>query len=545
MNLSRILNIVRRFMWLFLLVTLVASLTTYFLISSKPSIYEAKTRLLVGPSLDSPSPDLNSLRIGGQLIQTYAEMVSSRPFLESVNNKLDQKTNLEALTGMIGTRQNADTRILTIFVRHPDPNQAVAIANAAATTLIDMSPARDNTTTLLRTQMSNQSSQLEQIITNSEASIEELEAKLIALGNVSLPSPEAAQANLEQQNLVVRQLSEERARLTEALRTLTSIYGVLRDTNTNQLEIVEPAGVVYPVDQSIPLKVAASALAGMILAVSVIFSFEYYDDKIRFPDDFNRVAKVPQLNTIEKHDRLNGTGLERVVTLANPDSLAANNYRMAVAKLLFSIGESLPHTLLLSSVGVGSQPGDDTAEVVANLGVVFAQAGKRVILVDAQLHNPHLTKIFEADNKAGLAEFMDTSSPKLNLITAKDVTDVQLLPAGMASKKNAAAVFNSTNVANLIEELQSKADIVLVAGSPISWFAESLTLATNVDGVILVARPGEASIKVVNEVIESLDAMNVHLAGVIFDHNQTSPGSRLKPRNVFEGTPVVSEDSHV
>lgn len=545
MNLSRILNIVRRFMWLFLLVTLVASLTTYFLISSKPSIYEAKTRLLVGPSLDSPSPDLNSLRIGGQLIQTYAEMVSSRPFLESVNNKLDQKTDLEALTGMIGTRQNADTRILTIFVRHPDPNQAVAIANAAATTLMDMSPARDNTTTLLRTQMSNQSGQLEQIITNSEASIEELEAKLIALGNVSLPSPEAAQANLEQQNLVMRQLSEERARLTEALRTLTSIYGVLRDTITNQLEIVEPAGVVYPVDQSIPLKVAASALAGMILAVSVIFSFEYYDDKIRFPDDFNRVAKVPQLNTIEKHDRLNGTGLERVVALANPDSLAANNYRTAVAKLLFSIGESLPHTLLLSSVGVGSQPGDDTAEVVANLGVVFAQAGKRVILVDAQFHNPHLTKIFEADNKAGLAEFMDTSSPKLNLITAKDVTDVQLLPAGMASKTNAAAVFNSTKVANLVEELQSKADIVLVAGSPISWFAESLTLATNVDGVILVARPGEASIKVVNEVIESLDAMNVHLAGVIFDNNQTSPGFRIKPRNVFESTPVVSEDSHV
>jgi Mrp family chromosome partitioning ATPase len=115
----------------------------------------------------------------------------------------------------------------------------------------------------------------------------------------------------------------------------------------------------------------------------------------------------------------------------------------------------------------------------------------------------------------------------------------------MPSEKSAGAVFNSSKVADLVAELKSQADIVLLVGSPISWFAESLTLATQVDGVILVARPGEARIKVVNEVIDSLNAMNVHLAGVIFDNNQTSPGFKQKPTNVFEGAPVVSEDSHV
>jgi capsular exopolysaccharide synthesis family protein len=408
---------------------------------------------------------------------------------------------------------------------------------------MEMSPASDNTTTLLRAQLSNQSGQLEQIIANSEASIEELEAKLIALGNATVSSAEAAQANLEQQDLVTKQLTDERSRMTEALRTLTSIYGVLRDTNTNQILIVEPAGTVFPVDQNILLRVAAAGLAGLILAVSLVFSFEYYGDTIRFPGDFSRVGRVSQLNTIEKHDRLGDAGLERVVTLAQPASRATNSYRAAVAKLMFSFGDSFPQTLLVSSVG--SQAGEDSAEIAANLGVVFAQAGKRVILVDAQFHNPHLTKIFQAENKAGLAEFMDTSSPSLKLITTKDVTDVQLLPAGMASEKSAGAVFNSTKVAKLVEELKSQADIVLLAGTPISWFAESLTLATHVDGVILVARPGEARIKTVNEVIDSLNAMNVQLAGVIFDNNQTSTSLKRKPKNVFESTPVVSEDSHV
>jgi capsular exopolysaccharide synthesis family protein len=543
MNLSRILNIIRRFLWLFLLVIVVASLTTYFAISSKPAIYEAKARLLIGPGLDSPSPDLNSLRIGGQLIQTYAELVLSRPFLESVNNKLEERTDPEQLAAMIETRQNTDTRILTIFVRHRDPNQAVTIANAISTTLLEMSPSRDNTTTLLRVQLGNQASQLEQIIANSEASIEDLEARLVALGSANLPSPEAVQANLEQQNLVVRQLTEERNRMTEALRTLTNLYGVLRDTNTNQVQVIEPAGVVFPVDQSIPLRVAASGLAGLLLAIGVVFAFEYYSDKIRFPEDFSRVAKAPQLNIIEKHNRLDGTGSERVVLLADPDSRAANNYRTMVARLNRTIGESLPYSLLLSSVG--SSSGEDAAMVAANLGIAFAQSGRRVVLLDAQFHNPQLTRIFEADEKAGLAEFLTAKSTNLKLLPIKKEANIKLLPAGAVSGNSTSSMLNSQKFANLFEELNEEADIILIAGSSLSVFAESLNLAAQVDGVILVAQPEEARFKVVNEVIENLESVNAPLTAIVFDNNKLPSGLPAKPSNVFEKAPVVSEDSHV
>jgi len=68
MDLSKSLNIVRRYLWLFVLAPLVASLTTLFVVGNQPTSYRAATRLLVGPSLESPSPDINSLRIAGQLI---------------------------------------------------------------------------------------------------------------------------------------------------------------------------------------------------------------------------------------------------------------------------------------------------------------------------------------------------------------------------------------------------------------------------------------------------------------------------------------------
>ena len=553
MDQAKVLNIVRRYAWLLLLAALVASLTAWFVLSDQPTLFEAKTRILVGPTVDSPNPDLNALRIGGQLMTTYADLVTTRPFLESINSKLGQKMNLEALAGMIETRQNTEARILTIFVRHEDPKQAVAIASAAAESLIEMSPSQDNTTSLLRAQMSTQAHQLEQIITSAEAAIQQLETELIALRSTGTQSPEAAQANLERQNLVTQQLGEERARLSDSLRTLTTIYQVLLQTDTNQLEVIEPAGAVFPINQNLPLRVAASGLAGLLLVMSIIFAYEYLDDTIRVPGDFSRTVKVPLLTTVDTYRRRKESGLERIVTLTDPNSAPASHYRTAVAKLLFSIGNSMPHTFLLSSIG--SQTGDEAAMTAANLAAAFAQAGNRVILVDAELNNPALTELFDAKGKAGLSDLMASNASERKFISIRELPEVQLLPAGLSSERWPGAMINPANIAKLVQGLEKEADIVLFAGPPIAGFAESLALASQVNSVILVARYGEAHSKMINDMAENLKAMNVDLAGVIFERNPsvvTKPALREKsvaPRmtgsQIEPQTPAPAEKSNV
>jgi capsular polysaccharide biosynthesis protein/Mrp family chromosome partitioning ATPase len=533
MDYLKILNIVRRYLWLIVLTVLATSLTSFFVLKQQPASYKATTLLLVGPGPDSPSPDLNALKIGGQLVQTYAELVDTRPFLESVNDKLSRKSDPASLSQMIRTKPNVETRVLSIIVYNPDPKQAVVIANAVAETLIEVSPSKDNTTDLLRTQMSDQYHQLEQIIANAETSIQQLETELAALKTGA-----QRRTNLDRQNLVIKQIAEQRARLSDALRTSATVYQLLLGTNTNQIQIIEPAGAVFPVgaNQDLSLKTAMSGVAGLILALVIIFAAEYFDDRIRFPGDFSRAAEAPLLSTIDKHNRLDGSGLEQVVAFAQPKSRAANNYRIAVAKLLFSIGESTPCTFLLSSVG--SPSGDDTAIATANLGIAFAQAGHRVILVDAQFHNPVLTELFDANGKAGLADLPANKSSKLKLVPLKEVHGVQFLPAGLSSEKQPGAMLNPASIVKLIEELQKEADIVLILGSPISWFAESLVLASKVNGVILVARSAEAHIKMVNEVTENLRVMNVQLAGVIFDNN---PSPFMSKRNRNMVSPVAHD----
>jgi capsular polysaccharide biosynthesis protein/Mrp family chromosome partitioning ATPase len=530
MDLSKFLNIVRRYLWLFVLTVLATSLTTFFVLNNQPPSFKATTLLLVGPGPDSPSPDLNSLKIGGQLVQTYAQLVETRPFLESVNDKLTQKSDPDSLTQMIRTKPNVETRVLTIIVYNPDPKQAVVIANAIAETLIEVSPSKDNSASLLRTQMSDQYNQLEQIIADAETSIQQLETEL-----ATLKTGAQRKTNLDRQNVIIRQLADQRSRLSDALRTSASVYQLLLGADTNQIQIIEPAGAVFPVgsNQDVSLKIAMSGLAGLILALIIIFAAEYLDDRIRFPGDFSRAAEAPLLSAIDKHKHLVGWGLERVVAFAQPKAPATNNYRTAVAKLLFSIGQSRPCTFLLSSVG--SQSGDDAAAATANLGVALAQAGNRVVLVDAQFHNPVLTELFDANGKVGLADLLANKSSTLKLVPLKEVHDVQFLPAGLSSDKQPGAMLNAASIVKLIEELQKEADIVLVLGSPISSFAESLVLASRVNGVILVARSGEAHIKIVNEVTENLRVMNVQLAGVIFDNN---PSPFISKRNRNLDSPI-------
>gem|GEM_PF-4041941 len=517
MDLSKILNLVYRYLWLLVLAALIAGLTTFFKVSSQPIVYRATTDLLVGPSLDSPSPDLNALRIGGQLGLTYAEVLTTRSFLETVNNKLDQKLDLNVLRDAITTRQSTETRVLTIIVFFRDPKQAVAIANAAAQALLEMSPSKDNITDSLRTQMSEQSHQLEQIVSQSQSSIEQLEAELTALKVANTSSPEAVKANLEQQNLVIKQLADERSRLSETLRTLTSIYQILLDTNTNQMQIIQPASTATLVDQQLWLRVFSSGVGGLIFAIIIIFVAEYFDDRLRFPGDLSRAAGVQLLSTIDKHPRLRGSGLDGLVTLTYPESDAANRYREVVAKLLFSIGESIPYSLLLSSIASKSEA--NAAVIAGNLAVAFAQAGYKVVLVDAQVDNPVLTTIFKATKKEGLADLLITKSTEAHLLPLEQVPGIRFLPAGLSSEKSAHAMLNPTNVSTLVEQLQKEANIVLVAGSAISRFAENLTLASQVDAVILVSRPAEARKNVVNKVVENFRLMKINLAGVIFDYN--------------------------
>jgi Mrp family chromosome partitioning ATPase len=279
----------------------------------------------------------------------------------------------------------------------------------------------------------------------------------------------------------------------------------------------------------------------LIFAIILIFLAQYFDDRIRYADDLSKAAGVQLLGTIDKYSELEGSGLDQLVTVAQPASNAAEQYREVAAKLLFSIGKSIPHTMLLSSVG--SKTGTDAAVTAGNLAVAFAQAEYKVVLVDAQVDNPVLTTIFKAEKKEGLADLLVKQSAELPLLPIDQFPGIRLLPAGLSSDKSAHLQLNPTKVATLLERLQKEADIVLIGGSGLSRSAETLTLASQANSAILVARYAEAHATVIQKVIENLNVMNVRLAGVIFDANPAPFASKDTRGSRSEVAPIRADAS--
>jgi len=524
------LNIIRRWVWLLLLASLISGAVAYWIAKEQPSSYQASARLLVGPGIDSLSPDLNALRAGGQLMQTYAELATTQPVLEAVIAQLNLPTSPDKLAKSVKTHADDTTQILNINVEYGNAVEAASVANAVADTLVYLSPSSPNSSErLLKQQVSTQIEKITEDINRSQVTIQELETQLQAASQTT------------DKLLITDRLAEERTQLATVLGTLSSLYETLRASYTNQVKIIERASLGQLMDSGFNLTVLMGVLAGLVLALAIVVAFEYFKDTIDTSEELMRSTRIPFLGAISKYKALPGIGRERLPVLAKPESQAAENYRMLGSKLLLSrynmqfaearkqtegqvakpnqplFQASQPlHSVLIS----GTSASDDTSEIAANLAVVLAQTGLRVTVVDAFLHRPTLAQWFGIPNQKGLTDVLMTQSRSVNLLSVDWEPNLSILPSGPIPS-NPFELLASPHMADLIDVLKSQTDIIIVVASPMLLFADSLILASRVDGVVLVAQSGKTRRTMVNEIVESLHSLDTKLVGTILNHNSS------------------------
>ena len=130
MELKNYFAILRRWGWIMVLCTLLAGLTSYWYTSRQPKVYQSRARYLIGPAIDNPTVTSNDLRASGQIGQTYNELVTSRPILQSVIGKLKLDTTPDLLREQVSGSFIETTQLLSIRANAVDPDVAAKIANA-------------------------------------------------------------------------------------------------------------------------------------------------------------------------------------------------------------------------------------------------------------------------------------------------------------------------------------------------------------------------------------------------------------------------------
>lgn len=173
----------------------------------------------------------------------------------------------------------------------------------------------------------------------------------------------------------------------------------------------------------------------------------------------------------------------QLTTLSDPHGAAAEAYQSLRTSLEFSrLGQEVT-TLLLAAVDGGS----DKSSAAANLAVVMAQAGDRVILVDGDLRRPQQHEIFGLPNQLGLSTWLQAGGDPPLQTTAVD--GLQVLASGPVSG-NPVALLSAKRLGERLASLRLRADYVIIDAPPILAVTDAALWASQADGVVLLVNAG-------------------------------------------------------
>lgn len=175
----------------------------------------------------------------------------------------------------------------------------------------------------------------------------------------------------------------------------------------------------------------------------------------------------------------------RLVTVSETKSLFSEQFRTIRTNIKFSVPDSVLNTILITS----SIPGEGKSTTAANLGVVFAQEGKKVLIVDADMRKPTLHYTFGFANRVGLSTILSRQGTSHEAILETPITGLNILPSGPIPP-NPAELLSSISFDIFLEEMKKKFDIVIFDAPPILTVSDGQFLANKCDGTLLVIRSG-------------------------------------------------------
>jgi len=222
-------RIIRRYIILLLGATLITAISTYYFTTADPTIYEAKARLLIGPKMDSLNTDFDALRIGGGLVQTYAELADTLPMLQNASDQLNLDLNTTEMDKLVEVRSNIDTRIISIIVQYQDPDSAVDIANTLSNSLLSLSPSTQDSAQSTLIQLQGDIDLVQQSIIDTQTYIETLKSELESIHSKTQDINLEDIALISQYQNIKSLISQERSQLAEALRNQVSTFDILND----------------------------------------------------------------------------------------------------------------------------------------------------------------------------------------------------------------------------------------------------------------------------------------------------------------------------
>ncbi len=499
-DLRRYLAMLRQWLWLLVLATVLAGAAAYITSIRTTPVYQAATSLLIDEAPTRSTSDYAALLTSERLTSTYSELLTKSPVLNRVVARLDLNLSVSSLQGMISVQPVRDTQLIDVRVEDTNPQRAAAIANV----LVEEFIAENQALQAQRYAASKQA--LEEQLVAVDQQIQETAASIAGLSaedTAERDRLETTQAQYRQTYAGLLQ-SYEQVRVAEAQST----------PNVVQVEPATPP--TRPIRPRVLQNTALASVVGLVLAVGVIFLVEALDDTVKGPDDVTRHLGIPVLGLIARAEFTD----EGPIAAAQPRSPVAEAFRALRTNIQYASVDYPLQSLLITS----PSPKDGKTTVSANLSVALAQSGRQVALVDADLRRPAIHKRLRLSNRKGLSDIFVQPSPYPDgAMRETAIPGLSVMTSG-SLPPNPAELIGSERMLGLLRHLQQQADVVVIDSPPVMAVTDAAVLAPRVDGVLLVVRPGTTKLGASKQAVEQLRRGGANILGVVLNDVELKRG---------------------
>lgn len=469
--------------------------------------YSATAQLLIQPFGQGSAAGTSQQPITPTDVQTEVQLVTSAPVQQAVQRQLGSHP-------AVSTSQVAQTNVISVTAIAASPSRAARVANTYAKAFVSYQRAIASTN-----------------LTAAEA---ELRSQIISTG-----AEIKARQTTKGFSAEVTALLNQEAVLRDQLAQLEVVGAAAGGgAATGGVELVTPAlGPAAPSSPKPVQDAVLGLLAGLLLGLGAAFLRHSLDEAVTSKDAAEHLGGAPVLGLVPMVTSWKKRSQAAVVSTSRPTSSAAESYRSLRTSLQFARqGQDLRIILVTSPAS-----SEGKTSTLANLGVVFAQAGERVVLVSGDLRRPRIGQFFGIGEEAGLTTVLLSGEPLKQVLQQVDGHErLWVLPCGPVPP-NPAELLSGPEAQAVFAALGQDFDLVLIDSPPVLPVTDAMVLSSYADGTLLVVAAGQTRRADLQRASEKFSQASAPLLGIVLNQVTRQTGYASQYESIYDyGPPVAS-----
>ncbi len=333
-------------------------------------------------------------------------------------------------------------------------------------------------------------------------------------------------------------------RLERERQTHERIYLLMKE-RYEEARIQEASQIsnVYVIDKAVPkylpikpktkLNILLGFVFGLAAGIGIILLREFMDNSIRSKEDLECLGLtvlgiIPSMSidkakkVLDKKYSSNDDFRNRLISHFKPRSPISESFRSLRTNLELSTPDKALSALVVTSAGAS----EGKSTVIANLAIAYAQFGMKVLMVDGDMRKPTIHKMFSTPKKPGLANMITKRSKMDESIFKTEIDNLYVMPAG-SLPPNPSELLGSKAMKELFAQLRKQFDKIFFDAPPLMAVTDAALLGSMTDGVLLVARAGEAQKEVIVHLQQEMKNTKITIAGTVLND--------VNPKNTSSG----------